>query len=112
MENGSPGVAEMEFQTARAYWLQGKRAEARTLAEKARATFASPHRPKRASEIARSLSEALASVRVGDPKEPGVTMGPLVDGDALASASDDVRSVSPERVRRKARTCSASTRRG
>ncbi|MGH9322023.1 MAG: phenylacetic acid degradation bifunctional protein PaaZ [Vicinamibacteria bacterium] len=51
---------------------------------------------ERTGDVIRSLSEALASVRVGDPKEAGVTMGPLVDEDALSTAREGIEKLRAE----------------
>jgi oxepin-CoA hydrolase/3-oxo-5,6-dehydrosuberyl-CoA semialdehyde dehydrogenase len=50
----------------------------------------------RASEVVRELKEALGAVRVGDPAREGVSMGPLVDEDALSSAREGIEKLAAE----------------
>ncbi len=44
----------------------------------------------RAQDVIRELRESLRAVKVGNPAGEGVSMGPLVDEDALASARDGI----------------------
>lgn len=50
----------------------------------------------RADEVSDALSRALDEVAVGDPKQDGVTMGPLVDQSALDSARAGIDLLSQE----------------
>ncbi|HJS72868.1 MAG TPA: phenylacetic acid degradation bifunctional protein PaaZ [Vicinamibacteria bacterium] len=50
----------------------------------------------RAGAVVRELKEALSAVRVGDPSREGVSMGPLVDEDALASAREGIEKLEAE----------------
>jgi oxepin-CoA hydrolase/3-oxo-5,6-dehydrosuberyl-CoA semialdehyde dehydrogenase len=50
----------------------------------------------RAQDVIRELRESLAAVQVGDPAREGVSMGPLVDQDALASAREGIGKLEAE----------------
>ncbi|HSF19083.1 MAG TPA: phenylacetic acid degradation bifunctional protein PaaZ [Vicinamibacteria bacterium] len=45
---------------------------------------------ERSSLVVDALKERLAAIRVGDPREEGVRMGPLVDADAVRSAREGI----------------------
>jgi oxepin-CoA hydrolase/3-oxo-5,6-dehydrosuberyl-CoA semialdehyde dehydrogenase len=51
---------------------------------------------ERVAEVIGSLREGLAAVRVGDPREDGIRMGPLVDEDALRSAREGIAKLRKE----------------
>jgi oxepin-CoA hydrolase/3-oxo-5,6-dehydrosuberyl-CoA semialdehyde dehydrogenase len=51
---------------------------------------------ERTEEVIAALRNALASVRVGDPREDGIRMGPLVDEDALRSAREGIARLKAE----------------
>jgi oxepin-CoA hydrolase/3-oxo-5,6-dehydrosuberyl-CoA semialdehyde dehydrogenase len=51
---------------------------------------------ERANDVVAALKASLASIRVGDPREEGVRMGPLVDEDALASAREGIGKLARE----------------
>lgn len=51
---------------------------------------------ERADEVVAALKQALVAVKVGDPNEDGVRMGPLVDADALASAREGIERLNAE----------------
>jgi oxepin-CoA hydrolase/3-oxo-5,6-dehydrosuberyl-CoA semialdehyde dehydrogenase len=51
---------------------------------------------ERADDVVAALKSKLASVRVGDPREDGVGMGPLVDEAALASAREGITRLARE----------------
>jgi oxepin-CoA hydrolase/3-oxo-5,6-dehydrosuberyl-CoA semialdehyde dehydrogenase len=50
----------------------------------------------RAADVLRALREGLSAVRVGDPAREGISMGPLVDEDALASAREGISKLAAE----------------
>lgn len=51
---------------------------------------------ERTDEVVAALKQALVAIKVGDPGEEGVRMGPLVDADALASAREGIERLSAE----------------
>ena len=51
---------------------------------------------ERAEDVIRALRQSLAAIRVGDPKNEGVVMGPLVDEEALASAREGIEKLEAE----------------
>jgi oxepin-CoA hydrolase/3-oxo-5,6-dehydrosuberyl-CoA semialdehyde dehydrogenase len=51
---------------------------------------------ERSDEVVAALKSRLSSIRVGDPREEGVGMGPLVDEAALVSARDGIERLARE----------------
>jgi oxepin-CoA hydrolase/3-oxo-5,6-dehydrosuberyl-CoA semialdehyde dehydrogenase len=51
---------------------------------------------ERADEVVAALKSKLSSIRVGDPREDGVSMGPLVDEAALVSAREGIERLARE----------------
>lgn len=51
---------------------------------------------ERVDDVVAALSESLTSIEVGDPQQEGVSMGPLVDEDAVRSAREGIETLATE----------------